>query len=272
MLGLESVNRELCDNEKRDVALRKRLRAVFADALQALPSSLRHSQLLYDRRPPLDHSFQTPSILDEMDGDNNDRVSIALHKLSQRLTTFYLVDTVVGPEILWPLERTAPEKKDPLWPRMRRYSINPGPIAPSGKWLFERDPDASDYESDSSDSEVSSGVAPGDEREDHFREKLDADAANALLLAAARAARRMPALWKMDIVLNPPIGGSQLVVGYTAMANAARGGTPLAELVVESHPVFHPDEEVVQAWREAAGEHTGAESGLALVVRDSMMW
>ena len=49
-----------------------------------------------------------------------------------------------------------------------------------------------------------------------------------------------------------------------------RGGGGTAELVFERHPVFHPDEEVVQIWREAAEEHVGA--GLVVVVRDSRAW
>ena len=79
MLGLESIDWTLCDNEKRDIALRKRLRADFAYALQTLPSSLQHFDLLYDRYPPLDHSFQPPSILDKTDYDNNDKLSLALY-------------------------------------------------------------------------------------------------------------------------------------------------------------------------------------------------
>ena len=79
MPGLERVHWELCDNEKRDVGLRKRLRADLASTLQKLPSSLRHFNLLYERRPPLDHSFQTPSILDETDYSKNDKLSLALY-------------------------------------------------------------------------------------------------------------------------------------------------------------------------------------------------
>jgi hypothetical protein len=289
MPGLESVHWELSDNEKRDVALRKRLRADFAHALQALPSSLQYFYLIYDRREPLDHSYQTPSILDETDRDNNDKLSLALHKLSQRLATFQLMGEV-GFEILWPLDHTATEQQqqdtEPLWPRMRRYRIDPGVIAPSGEWRYHRDPDASDSESDDDDA-VSEDpidrdvVAPGDEREISFRSQLDPDAAHALLMAAARAARRMPALWTMEPMLYPPAAGGPwpLEVTYTVPANAARragdlarpaGGT--AELLFESHPAFHPDEEVVQAWRQAAEEHTGAESGLVVVVKDAAEW
>ncbi|KAL2016831.1 hypothetical protein VTK56DRAFT_2954 [Thermocarpiscus australiensis] len=271
MPGLERVRWELCDNEKRDVALRKRLRADFARTLQALPSSLQHFYLLYDRREPLDHSFQTRSILDETGRDNDDKLSLALHTLSQRLETFFLMADV-GTEFLWPSERMAPDHhqqqdSDPLWPRMRRYSINLAPSRRQASGFFERDPDASESESDSDSdfSYISSRVVPGNEREDPFRDKLDPDAARAWLLAAARGARRMPALWTTSFILNPPIScGQQLHVRYTAMANSARGGGT-AELLVESHPLFTPDE-------EAAEVHTGAESGLAVVIREPMVW
>ena len=47
--------------------------------------------------------------------------------------------------------------------------------------------------------------------------------------------------------------------------------TVTASLVVESHPVFHPDAEVVQAWR-AASKHVGSESELELTIKDSRVW
>jgi hypothetical protein len=291
MPGLERVDWEFSDNEKRDAALRKKLREDFAHALQTLPSSLRHFDLDYERSPPLDHSYQTPSLLDDTDG-GNDKLSLALHKLSQHLATFHLLADV-GPEIFWPLERTAPghhhhqqeqqqqqqhQDNDPLWPIMREYMITPGFIAPSGEWRWQRNPD-SDLDSDdgagSFFSEDLTDVLPGNEREDPFRTQLVPDAAHELLLASARAARRMPALWNMWLMLMPPIGAVQRVEAeYTVMARAARrdraltrpvGGT--AELVFGSVPAFPLDEEVVQAWRRAAEEHTGAESGLVVVIK-----
>ena len=101
MPGLECVHWELCDNEKRDTALRKRLREDFAYTLQTLPSSLQRFNLLYERYLPLDHSFQTPSILDEPDSGNNDKLSLALYKLSQRLATFDLMVVVVVGRQSW---------------------------------------------------------------------------------------------------------------------------------------------------------------------------
>jgi hypothetical protein len=186
----------------------------------------------------------------------------------------------VGSEILWPLEHTAPDHhhhqqdNDPFWPMMRRYRISPGMIAPSGEWRFRRPQDASD--SDWDDDSVASyfpedyiGVAPGDEKEDPFRQELDPDAARALLLAAARAARRMPALREMRLMLDAPPGRGtgELEVEYKAMPSTPRDDSGRAELVVESHPANHPDEEVLQAWREAAREHTGAESGLVVMLQ-----
>jgi hypothetical protein len=235
------VNWNLSDNEKRDVALRKRLRADFAHALQTLPSSLQHFQLSYERRIPLDHSFQTPSILDETDGDNNDKLSLAFHKLSQRLTSFDLIADV-GPEVLWPLEQT--QSNDTLWPKMRRYSICHSAIAPSGQWRYQRSDSDDDEDEDDDDEwdETDPVALPGDEKEDPFRSKLDREAVDPLLLAAARAARRMPALWNMSIYLDPPAGAGRLEVEYWV-----KQGT--AELKFECHPLFNPDEEVLQIWR-----------------------
>ena len=266
MPGLERIQWVLSDNEKRDVALRKSLRADFANALQTLPSSLQHFELEYHRAVPLDHSFQTPS-LDETDR-HNDKLSLALYKLSQRLTTFTLMADV-GPEVLWPFEHT--QDKDSLWPRMQRYFINPGAIAPSGQWRFlPSDSNDSDDEQDMLSNDIDPFAAPGDEIEEHFRNNPDPKAVHALLLATARAVRRMPVLRDMRFVLER-IGDGQLEVEYMVKAGTTRVGT--AELVVESHPLpFRPDEEVLQIWREAAEEHVGAGSGLVVVVRDPWAW
>lgn len=88
--------------------------------LERLPSTLQHFSLYYERQEPKDHSFQTPSIIDETDY-GNDKLSLAHYKSSQRLTTFHL-SAQVEPEILWPLP-TGPDQQEqddnlPLWPNM----------------------------------------------------------------------------------------------------------------------------------------------------------
>jgi len=100
---------------------------------------------------------------------------------------------------------------------------------------------------------------PGDEKEDCFRSKLDREAVDPLLLAAARAARRMPALFHMFFSLDEPAGAGRLEVNYTV-----KQGT--AKLEFECQPLFNPDEEVLQIWRETEKEHIGAESGLVIEV------
>ena len=258
MPGLERIQWDLSDNEKRDVALRKSLRADFANALQTLPSSLQHFELEYSRDIPLDHSFQTPS-LDETDR-HNDKLSLALFKLSQRLASFSLMADV-GPEALWPGECI--QDDDPFWPRMRSYFINPGAITPSGQWRFLRsdsnDSNDSDDEQDMLSNDTDPFAAPGDEMEEHFRNNPDPKAVHALLLATARAVRRMPVLRDMRFELEQ-IGEGQVEVEYSAKK---------AKLIVDSHPLFHPDEEVVRLFREAAEEHAGAKSELEVVVSDS---
>ncbi|ROW02590.1 hypothetical protein VPNG_07854 [Cytospora leucostoma] len=230
MSGLKAIEWGLSDNEKRDIALRKTLRTDFANTLERLPSTLQHFRLYYERHEPKDHSFQTPSIIDETDY-GNDKLSLALYKLSQRLRTFELV-AQVGPEILWPLQ-TGPDHQDgnlPLWPNMWRYTIEPGAIAPE-----ERDPGA---------------IAP-------------------LLLAAARAAGRMPVLRTMSFMMHPVASGGELEVYYKVGRSAGPGGEAgTAELDVDGQPVFCPDTEVMQAWREAARARVGgAESRLEVVIK-----
>lgn len=243
----------------------------FAEALETLPSSLQSFYLLYDRRPPMGHSHRPPSILDETD-QHGDKLSVALRKLSQRLSTFKVIADV-GSEIFWPPETERREDNDqPRWPSMGRYSIGLGPIAPSGEWRFQRPTDASDNEDDDEDEGSidsmqiyeASIAAPGDDREDPFREELDGDAAGQLLLAAARAATCMPKLFSMSFTLSPAERGGKLSVFYT---DRTSGGAGVVELCVESHPVYHPDEEVLRLWREAARVNVGAE--LEVVIEDS---
>lgn len=226
-----------------------------------------------------------PSLLDETDQDNNDKLSLALYKLSHRLVRFYL-SADIGPEILWPSVSIVNDSNpSPSWPIMQQYIITPGAIAPSGKWFFVERSDASEYESDDDDihswtSDMQPG--PGDEKEDSFREQLDPDAARPWLLAAARAAGQMPALLNMSFSLNPPGFGNSLDITYRVIRNTGRlahggsgggrAGTGPAKLTVQTHPVFDPDEEIMQAWREAAREHTGEESGLVVTIKDCMCY
>ncbi|KAK3897420.1 hypothetical protein C8A05DRAFT_39034 [Staphylotrichum tortipilum] len=192
--------------------------------------------------------------------------------LSQRLVDFSVVADV-GPEVLWPFGRgRVTQDDDPLWPRMRRYVIIQGAILPSGQWRWQP-PDSDDDDDDELDwgSSVMDArlVVPCDETEHAFRKKVDPDAANSLLLAAVRAACRMPTLSTMSYSLDRPAAAGWLEVDYSVGGGTARsGGGGMAELDVDAHPLFQPDEEVVWIWREAAEEHTGSQSGLVVVVKD----
>lgn len=218
----------------------------------------------------MNHSYQPPSILDETD-QHGDKLSVALHKLSRRLSDFQLIADV-GPEVLWPTETEGREENDhPQWPSMRQYSIGLGPIAPSGEWRFQRPADATDNEYDEEGSIDSmqayeaSIATPGDDKEDPFREELDRDAASQLLLAAARAATCMPRLFSMSFTLLPPVGGNTLSVFYYTKTTS--GGAAVVELCFESDSGYHPDEEFLRLWREAARVNVGME--LEVVIEDT---
>ncbi|KAK3308381.1 uncharacterized protein B0T15DRAFT_565571 [Chaetomium strumarium] len=243
MSGLEKVDWELCDNERRDAGLRKRLRAEFAETLPMLPSSLRDFKL-----------------------------RLALHKLSQRLVCFTLV-AEVGREAIWPSGPAVLNHRHvPFWPIISRYSIDPGAIAPSGEWRFrQRTGGSADSEDeiDSPDSDYSG--PPGDEILYPFREEHDLDLVGPF----------MPALRDMHFSLSPPVGTDRcLSIWYDVTDNVspdidcrvgmghrqlARRG---AKLVFECEPVFYLDQEMIQAWREAAKSHTGTESGLQMFTTD----
>lgn len=218
----------------------------------------------------MNHSYQPPSILDETE-QHGDKLSVALRKLSHQLSDFQLIADV-GPEALWPPKTKGREENDqPWWPNMRQYSIAPGPIAPSGEWRFQRPTDASDNEDDDEGSIDSmqayeaSIAAPGDDREDPFREELDGDAASQLLLATARAATCMPKLFSMSFTLLRPVGGNTLSVFYYTKRTS--GGAAVMELCFESDSGYHPDEEFLRLWRDAARVNLGME--LEVVIEDT---
>lgn len=203
----------------------------------------------------MNHSYQQPSLLDESD-QGGDKLTIALRKLSERLERFH-VGADVGLEIYGPTEAEGHqdnEQEQPRWPRMRRHSVYPGAIAPSGEWRWQRAPD---YESDETESLDSQGAdeaeraPPGDDIQDWWREMLDPDVTRQLLLASARAAASMPRLLWMDCGMNPPGRGPSLHVSYKSNNfDGAAGEAP--NLCIETSPVYQLDEEVMQLWREAA--------------------
>ena len=150
---------------------------------------------------------------------------------------------------------------------MRNYRIKIGAIAPSGQWRFQRSDSDSDDRWDVASSETDASVGPSDEKEGPFRDKIDPDAAHALLLAAARAVRRMRTLRIMRFVLDSPLGAYELEVDYMVDGGGVVGRQSWFS---SATPIFTRTKEVVQIWREAAEEHAGA--GLVAVVRDSRAW
>ncbi|KAH6617659.1 hypothetical protein F5144DRAFT_398041 [Chaetomium tenue] len=158
---------------------------------------------------------------------------------------------------------------------MCRYSIIPGSITPSGSRLYQRSDTNYKWDVDLSP-EWDALIAPGDEMEDPFLHKLDPNAVHTLLLALARAVRWMPALWTISFKLEPPLQDEnigQLEVEYTVTGSISHlrsgGDGGVAELAVRCHPVFYPEEEVLQLWSEAVEEYTCTASGLVVVLRDA---
>lgn len=179
-----------------------------------------------------------------------------MYKLSKRLTAFSL-EAFVGPEIFGPPE-PEPEQQQQQddnpshWPNMCWYTISPRPIGPLERWSYKR-------------------KWTDDEKVDP-----EPDAVGPLLLAAARAAARMPELESMDLdtrACSRYVGWDGLSIRYIPGVDG-ESGLPVsnaAVLLVDSHPEFHPDEEVLEAWRETAREHVGAKSGLRVRIEDRLL-
>lgn len=240
----------------------------FAKALEKLPSSLEGFKLIYSRQPPLNHSYQPPSLVDQTD-QHGDQLNVALRNLSQRLSYFILIADI-GNELFWPLEtKQEGDKYQPQWPSMRRYSISAGLLTPSGEWRFKRPadyPDHSDEGSlDSMQRYEAEMAAPGDDIEDPFREELDRDAAGPLrvLLAAARATVCMPNLSNMSIMFDTGAGQESFEVDYWAKK---REGEWSVELCVKSDPAYYPEEDALRNWKEAAKLNAGVELKMVIAI------
>ncbi len=150
---------------------------------------------------------------------------------------------------------------------MRNYRIKIGAIAPSGQWRFQRSDSDSDDRWDVASSETDASVGPSDEKEGPFRDKIDPDAAHALLLAAARAVRRMWTLRIMRFVLDSPLGAYELEVDYMVDGGGVVGRQSWFS---SATPFFTRARRLCRFGGKQRRKHAGA--GLVVVVRDSRAW
>ncbi|KXG47504.1 uncharacterized protein PGRI_013740 [Penicillium griseofulvum] len=245
---------ELCldDNCKWNPQIRKFRRNDFADSIQLWPPSIGNLSLDFCHLTPEDESF--PPAASTVEG-TPDPLSWRLREFSQQLKVMGGSQCVLGREFFWPLDGDTPEP--PFWPHLTDVSFEYLPITPCGKWMFEKDEDEENYDSDGLGSYYDDmedtdrdWVAPEDRRCNLFRTKPLHGLFNQHYLSAGKAALRMPKLESMflDISNRPRY---QFRYG---VKNGVAKATWFNEL---DSKAFEPDEEVLQIWKQVALEHTG---------------
>ncbi|KAJ5142828.1 uncharacterized protein N7515_001615 [Penicillium bovifimosum] len=178
---------------------------------------------------------------------------------------------VLGKEFFWPLNDN-PEP--PFWPHLTSIYLYPIPVTPCGKWMFERDDDAEELDSDprhfdglpyyrrNSYYEITDQntnwdlVPPEDRKRRLFRTKFVHELFNQYHLSAAKAALQMPRLSGMSLTLShhqhtPPQhefwfepGSQEWKVATAAWGNG------------NGSDAYEPSEEVYEMWNEVALKRT----------------
>ncbi|KAJ5640651.1 hypothetical protein N7528_000276 [Penicillium herquei] len=252
---LHTLELNLSDNEKRDKALRKHNRNDFADHFHHFPSSIKQLFLKFTGYGPENHDFAPANVVD---GKIEDPLSSSLRDFSQQLTSMRLENIVVAKELFWPINPTD-DTKLPTWSNLTHVELGHGITTPSGGWYFERDPEEDEIDPNPEfvhNLPEHKMPAREDRRQNSFRVKPSARSLNELYMFAGRAAQRMPRLKSMSI------GNKEFGV-YLHFKYEVDGTT--AKATWDGRSVYTPDDPTLQAWRDAAFQHTGLELEVQLI-------
>ena len=225
----------------------------LAENLSLLPPSVREVQINFgtDRDPELGGlvPFHGRLPLNPFD----DKLTLAFHSLSQRLVKLHLTGTM-SEGVLWPYPTSNP-KTMPYWPRLQALQLDLSPVYPSGMSMLEELPTSSflpppsgpgGYESGSEDDEDE--LDESDHTEDDgdwympSRLRVKPEVVEHLLMAAARAARRMPALRILFIRIDEE--GVDFRMGYDAELRLLWTGGMEGD-----RNRYEPSGKLAEAWR-----------------------
>ncbi|MCJ1400409.1 hypothetical protein MMC11_003614 [Xylographa trunciseda] len=138
LIGLKTIDWELSDEEKTHALTAQNNRFAFARSLSYLSTeSLAGFRLHFERKVPINHEFEPPSVLLPSD-PATDHFSLALHalSLSHNLTEIILSGPlVISASLFWP----ASSPSTPFWPNVQKVVVEFTPIAPDGSWYFSRE-------------------------------------------------------------------------------------------------------------------------------------
>ncbi|KAH6655549.1 hypothetical protein BKA67DRAFT_657481 [Truncatella angustata] len=247
---LNKIIWHLSDNEKKDIALRKTLRQEFSEQLGHLPLSLKHMVLRYTRNPPRNHTVSPASILGA-DGSGEDDLSTALHDLCKRLVTAD-IEASLENSFFTPIDSIRDSNAKAQWPDLQTLNLTLSAVTPSGKWLFNRHPDAVEDEDPWIEEDNLMDLKPDTPAEEdwrlyEFRGSPSVSVIKPWFLAAAEAARNMPSLLELKIVS----GCGTIPKPYRAYC-ALQYSVRALLLEITSTPVLDVDLELEEAWRDTA--------------------
>ncbi|KAF7539529.1 hypothetical protein G7054_g2020 [Neopestalotiopsis clavispora] len=242
MPNVHTLDWNLADNERSDLARRIQMRQGFAAGLQMIPASVRHFTLYHGPRAPNTHTWD-PHRLESGNQDSHDPLSVALRSLSQRLYTLTIDNATVSPEVFWPVSPSSPRLPSPdevgEFPHLEKVTVRLNEVTPAGEWFFTGHYAPIGEESgDSDDSDIF--IKP--DSHSWFRCKLDPKVAEPYFLAAARAAQHMPKLKEffLEWMATPlPCGLEYKVSNHEG---------PRAVLTLWGSPPVEPSLELAEAW------------------------
>ncbi|CAG8897572.1 unnamed protein product [Penicillium egyptiacum] len=221
---LQTITARLCDKVRNDTEMCDGL-GDFPTVAASWPSSLRHLQLRYEPRYDEDyipHSTPGPNFR-----------SLALHQMTQQLESVDLSETMIGPELFWPVDAN---NTTPFWPNLIQITIRYS-NAPAS-WDDSVEP-------------------PDDQQESPFKSKY----LDELSLAAGRAAQHMPRLNSMEI----GIGSSSTPASHYYFTYDAILGEAIWAISSE----FYVSKKAQQAWDVAAKRHGTAMPSVVVCAMDT---
>lgn len=262
MVNVEKLEWYLFDNKDFDLDRRIEMREDLIAGIQRLPGSVRHFGLCYGSSTFFgsDKWWKAPRLF-RGDHLTPDSLGVALRRLLQQLVTFTL-STTVSPEVLWPVASLATSSglggdNSMSFPYLEQAALLLREVTPAGEWRSIGLPEPLQngsglwrpdlYDDDLRDDPY---IYTSDDRQfskDLIRRRL----VDRYLLAAGYAAQHMPRLWEFRI--DWPFQLFSFGLEYRPSAK----DDSRAVLEISDAPPIEPSLEVVEAWRQVAGNLLG---------------
>lgn len=247
MPHLKQIKWQLWDNEKKDIALRRRMRDGLARAIPGLPPSIEGVELRLHYSVADDYS--TPKAVSDESFDN---LSAALGRWSRSLRELYVQVSCLSHDFFVAAAEGDPMASEPA--KLRSLTVELSTALPSGAWLLTANPDEDNDDSEDSPPTTPSFdnpsddpivPAPEDRQNRKFRQSPAEDLIKPLIVNIAGAAGSLPELKRLDVSAAPRRAFS---IVYDADDRL---------LEMQAIPKLVPEGEAMAAWKDAARVQIG---------------